>query len=163
MQCELCGTKIRGKPKIVHIEGAELRVCIQCAKYGTEIHHPPTPVTKGKKGVVGSVSTPRRRKRDVFDLMEGEIVDDYSERIRKARMAKGWMQKELALKIKEREILIKKIEKGDLIPEDKVRKKIEKVLDINLLDIFEEDVTSTKGGKITTTLGDVMKIKKGGK
>lgn len=161
MQCELCGAKIRGKPKIVHIEGAELRVCSQCAKYGTEILRPRSQVEIRKKGPAVAVSAPRRRSRDVFDLMVGEIVDDYCERIRKARMEKGWSQKELAHTIKEREILIKKIEKGDLIPEDDVRKKLEKILDIRLLDSYDEDISSKKQGPITPTLGDVMKIKKG--
>jgi len=42
--------------------------------------------------------------------MEGDIVDDYAARIRKARMDKGFTSKDLAMQIKEREHLIKKIE-----------------------------------------------------
>ncbi len=163
MQCELCGSIIRGKPKIVHIEGAELRVCPQCARYGTEVHRPHVTGSQAKRMAPGSTPAPRRRGRDVFDLMVGEIVNDYSDRIRQARMAKGWEQKELALRIKEREILIKKIEKGDLIPEDNVRKKLEQVLEIKLLDTAADDLNTGGGQKITTTLGDVMKIKKSGK
>jgi putative transcription factor len=165
MQCELCGAKIRGPPKIVHIEGAELRVCAQCAKYGTEVDRPRAKPAAGappRRGPAPPPTAPRRRARDVFDLMEGEIADDYHLRIRKARMAKGWDQKELAHEIKEREILIKKIEKGDLIPEDEVRKKLEAALGISLLERSSADVESKGTGKIITTLGDVMKIKKGG-
>lgn len=161
MLCDVCGSKIRGNPKYVRIEGAEMRVCMQCAKLGTEIQRP-RPRTEGKVKAGGAPApAPRRRTRDMFDLMEGEIVDDYSERIREARMQKGWSQKDLAMKIKEREILIKKIEKGDLIPEDDVRKKIEQVLSIKLVDSSFEDINAGKGGKVTTTFGDLIKIKKG--
>ncbi len=96
-------------------------------------------------------------------MMEGEIVDDYSDRVRNTRMQKGWSQKDLALKIKEKELLVKKIEKGDLIPEDDVRKKLEQVLDISLLETPEGDLSTEKGGRLTTTFGDLIKIKKGGK
>jgi putative transcription factor len=138
-----------------------MRVCMQCAKLGTEIQRP-RPRVEGKvqtKGV--AAPAPKRRARDVFDLMEGEIVEDYANRIREARMRREWSQKDLAMKIKEREILIKKIEKGDLLPEDDVRKKLEQVLEIKLVDSSFEDVNAGKGGKVTTTFGDLIKIKKG--
>jgi putative transcription factor len=67
------------------------------------------------------------------------------------------------MRIKEKELLVKKIEKGDLIPEDDVRKKLEQVLGISLLDTSAEDLSAEKGGKVTTTFGDLIKIKKGGK
>jgi len=92
--------------------------------------------------------------------MVGEVVDDFGERIKKARTEKSWTQKDLANEIKEREILIKKIEKGDLIPEDQVRVKLEKALGISLLDVSDDEITSRKGGKISTTLGDIIKIKR---
>ena len=64
----------------------------------------------------------QRRRRDLFDRIEGDIAEDYADRIRNARMAKGWTQKQLALEIMEREMLIKKVEKGDLVPEEELRK-----------------------------------------
>lgn len=93
--------------------------------------------------------------------MEGEIVDDYSDRIRTSRMQKGWTQKDLAMRIKEKELLVKKLEKGDLIPEDDVRKKLEQVLGISLLDTASDDLSADTGGTLTTTFGDLIKIKKG--
>ena len=163
MQCELCGAKIRGAPKIVRIEGAELRVCGSCARLGTEVHRPQARPVAHRKTPGAPASPPRRRPRDIFDMMEGEIVDDYSDRVRTTRMQKGWSQKDLAMKIKEKELLVKKIEKGDLIPEDDVRKKLEQVLGISLLEKPEEDISTEKGGRLTTTFGDLIKIKKGGK
>ena len=32
MQCEMCGETIRGIPKLVRVEGAELQVCIEVRK-----------------------------------------------------------------------------------------------------------------------------------
>jgi putative transcription factor len=75
-------------------------------------------------------------------------------------MERGWTQKDLAMELKEKELLIKKIEKGDLIPEDDVRIKLERALNIRLIDISEETSEKKKGGKVVPTLGDVISIKK---
>ena len=163
MQCELCGGEIHGAPRIVHIEGAELRVCIPCSKFGTEVQKPRvstgTPEIRRRAGTPPAPQPVARRRRDLFDRREGDIAEDYADRIRNARMAKGWTQKQLALEIMEREMLIKKIEKGDLVPEEELRKKLEGVLSISLIESAEE-VKSSKGKGITTTLGDIISLKK---
>ncbi|HNB03756.1 MAG TPA: helix-turn-helix domain-containing protein, partial [Methanoregulaceae archaeon] len=100
------------------------------------------------------------RTRDVLDMIEGEIVDDYGERIRKARMERGLSQKDLAMELKEKELLIKKIEKGDLIPEDDVRLRLERALSIRLIDTPDISEEKKKPGKVVPTLGDVISIKK---
>ena len=165
MQCELCGGEIRGAPRIVHIEGAELRVCMPCSKYGTEVQKPRSPSAapepRARPGSPRPLQPPvQRRRRDLFDRMEGDIAEDYSDRIRRARVAKGWTEKQLALEIMERELLIKKVEKGDLVPEEELRKKLEKVLGISLLESAEDEVKAAKGKGMTTTLGDIISIKK---
>jgi putative transcription factor len=161
MQCELCGAKISGPAKTVRIEGALLDVCGPCSKYGTEVQKPKKaePARVGPAGRQ-AVPAPVRRRRDVLDLIEGEIVDDYGERIRKARMERGWTQKDLAMELKEKELLIKKLEKGDLIPEDDVRIKLEKTLGIRLIDVPADTDEKKKVGKMVPTLGDVISIKK---
>jgi putative transcription factor len=166
MQCEMCGETIRGIPKLIRVEGAELQVCSKCEKYGTEVQQvrrsdlqrPAARPVPGGKGPV--VTVPAQRKRDMFDYMEGDIVEDYSERIRKARMEKGLSQKDLAMQMKEKELLVKKMEKGELIPEEDVRKKLEKVLGIKLVDTAVSDDEKKTQGKITQTLGDLTIIKK---
>jgi putative transcription factor len=166
MQCELCGGEIRGVPRTVHIEGAELRVCIPCSKYGTEVQKPrvstkaPAPAAPTRAGAPPPPKIAARRRRDLFDRMGGDLAEDYADRIRNARAARGWTQKQLALEIMERELLIKKVEKGDLVPEEELRKKLEEVLGISLLESASEEVRSPKGKGITTTFGDIISIKK---
>jgi putative transcription factor len=96
----------------------------------------------------------------MFDYMGGDIVEDYGERIRKARMERGLSQKDLAMQMKEKELLIKKIEKGELIPEEDVRKKLEKALEIKLVDTITDESEKKTHGKITQTLGDLTIIRK---
>jgi putative transcription factor len=166
MQCEMCGETIRGTPKLVRVEGAELQVCMKCEKFGTEVQQVrrkdvARPTTAAPRQGQVPVSIPaERRKRDLFDYMEGEIVDDYAARIRKARMGKGLTTKELAMQIKEREHLIKKIENSELMPEESVRKKLEKVLEIRLIDVPVTEAEKKVPGKLAPTLGDLTIIKK---
>ena len=166
MQCEMCGETIRGTPKLVRVEGAELQVCMKCEKFGTEVQQVrrkdvvrPTAAAPRQSQVPPAIP-PERRKRDLFDYMEGEIVDDYAARIRKARMEKGLTTKDLAMQIKEREHLIKKIENSELMPEESVRKKLEKVLEIRLIDAPLTEAERKVPGKLTPTLGDLTIIKK---
>ena len=76
-------------------------------------------------------------------------------------MEKGLSQKDLAMQMKEKEHLIKKIENAELIPEENVRKKLEKVLEIQLIDApAEVEVGKKVPGTMTPTLGDLTIIRK---
>jgi len=166
MQCEMCGETIRGSPKLVRVEGAELSVCSKCEKFGTEVQQ--VRRTDLRASLKGSAARPApaggaaqvRYKRDMFDFMEGEIVDDYAVRIRNARMEKGLSQKDLAMQMKEKEHLIRKIENSELIPEDDVRKKLEKALGIRLIDAPVIDDEKKVSSKLSPTLGDLTIIRK---
>jgi putative transcription factor len=168
MQCEMCGEPIRGAPKLVRVEGAELQVCSKCEKFGTEVQQvrrtdiraPAKSVgarpSVGPVGGAGAV----RHKRDMFDFMEGEIVDDYAARIKHARMEKGMSQKDLAMMMKEKEHLVRKIENSELIPEEDVRKKLEKALGIRLIDAPTDETEKKVQSKLAPTLGDLTIIRK---
>lgn len=170
MQCEMCGETVRGAPKLVRVEGAELQVCSKCEKFGTEVQQVRrTDILKlTTRGPAAKPASPAAsaaglawRKRDMFDFMGGEVVEDYAVRIRNARMEKGLSQKDLAMLMKEKEHLIKKIESAGLIPEENVRKKLEKVLEIQLIDAPADSETEKKvPGSLTSTLGDVTIIRK---
>lgn len=168
MQCEMCGETIRGAPKLVRVEGAELQVCSKCEKFGTEVQQPrrtglatarPAAPRPGKPGAPAAAPS-AYRKRDMFDFMEGEIVDDFAARIRHAREGKGLSQKDLAMQLKEKEHLIKKIENNELVPEEDVRKKLEKALSIRLIDAPESEAEKKVASKLAPTLGDVTIIRK---
>jgi putative transcription factor len=164
----MCGETIRGTPKLVRVEGAELSVCSKCEKFGTEVQQVRrTDLRAMQKGpAVRPAASPAggaaqvRYKRDMFDFMEGEIVDDYAARIRHARMERGLSQKDLAMQMKEKEHLIRKIENSELIPEDDVRKKLEKVLEIRLIDTPVTDDEKKVQSKLMPTLGDLTVIRK---
>jgi putative transcription factor len=164
----MCGDTIKGVPKLVRVEGAELSVCSKCEKYGTEVQQvrrtdirAPQRGTAARPGTAPAGGAAQvRYKRDMFDFMEGEIVDDYAVRIRHAREEKGLSQKDLAMLMKEKEHLIRKIENSELIPEDDVRKKLEKALDIRLVDAMVTDDERKVQNTMTPTLGDLTIIRK---
>jgi putative transcription factor len=168
MQCEMCGEAIRGTPKLVRVEGAELSVCSKCEKFGTEVQQVRrTDIRVPQKGAASRPApTPAggaaqvRYKRDMFDFMEGDVVDDYAARIRHAREEKGLSSKDLAMQLKEKEHLIRKIENSELIPEEDVRKKLEKALGIRLIDTLVSEDAKKVPGKLAPTLGDLTVIKK---
>jgi putative transcription factor len=95
----------------------------------------------------------------MFDDME-EIASDYDSRIRQARESRGMSQEELAKSLNEKASLIRKLERGDILPPDTVRKKLERKLDISLVEgASDDDSEWSGGGSTTTTLGDVVKRK----
>lgn len=160
MQCEICGAEIRGKPICITIDNSELQVCQKCAPYGKPVDKR-TPVSRKVSPVVRTVPrTEKRPKKDFFDILKDELLDNYDRIIREAREAKGWSQEDLAENIKEKASLIKKIERSEIVPEDSVRKKLEHALNIKLterVDVAGQEVSHMKKD---TTLGDIVKIKR---
>ncbi|MFO7926994.1 MAG: multiprotein bridging factor aMBF1 [Halobacteriota archaeon] len=179
VQCEMCGTET-GSPKTVKIEGAELEVCDDCADFGTEIRTEQTSSTSTKYSTSsssgsGSSSSSRGSsgtsggggggggggsRRDMFDEMD-EVVQDYDERIRSARESEELTQEELAKQLNEKASLIRKLERGDVLPSDSIQRKLERALGIDLTMGGSEDDPEWSGSSSTggTTLGDVVKRK----
>jgi putative transcription factor len=160
MQCEICGAEIRGKPICITIDNSELQVCQKCAPYGKPVDKR-TPVSRKVSPVVRTVTrTENRPKKDFFDILKDELLDNYVQIIRDAREAKGWSQEDLAENIKEKASLIKKIERSEIVPEDSVRKKLEYALNIKLTERVEVSGQEVSHLKKDTTLGDIVKIKR---
>ncbi|MCO8266570.1 MULTISPECIES: multiprotein bridging factor aMBF1 [Haloferax] len=170
-QCEMCGSD-QASLKTVKVEGAELQLCDDCAEFGTEVRTESTSSASTKYSTSSSSgsnssrssgssssSSSKRRRRDMFDDMD-EIATDYDDRIRQARESRGMSQEELAQSLNEKASLIRKLERGDIMPPDSVRKKIERKLDISLVEGESDDDSEwSGGGSTTTTLGDVVKRK----
>jgi putative transcription factor len=156
------------------VEGAELELCSSCTDFGTEVRDESTSSGGGKYSTSSSTgksssssgssgsggsSGSSTRPRDMFDDMD-EIATDYDERIREARESRGLSQEELADQLNEKASLIRKLERGDTLPTDEVQRKLERALDISLVEgqsADDPDWETDDAG--TMTLGDVVKRK----
>ena len=172
-QCEMCGAE-EASLTTTKVEGAELELCSSCTDFGTEVRDESTSSGGGKystssstgksssssssSGSAGS-SGGSSRPRDMFDDMD-EIATDYDDRIRNARESRGLSQEELADQLNEKASLIRKLERGDTLPTDDVQRKLERALDISLVEgqsADDADWETDDAG--TMTLGDVVKRK----
>ncbi|MCX9012494.1 MAG: multiprotein bridging factor aMBF1 [Candidatus Methanoperedens sp.] len=158
MQCEICGSDIKGNPIRVTVEGTVLDVCGKCARYGKPSDKW-TPVSR-KVSPIEKLLVTRKPRRDAFDKLEGEIVPDYAQIIKKARESKGLTIEELASKMMEKSALLRKIEREELVPEDTVRRKLETELNIKLTEKVSSQDQRGGGFIRGTTLGDVAIIRK---
>lgn len=156
MHCELCGKEILGKPKRVVVEGAELETCAACGGLGTEIRHHQTFMGPTSKVATHS----RARYRDIYRQMEGEIDPDFDDIVKSARRRAGITQEQLAAKIMEKALVIKKIERKELMPDDKLRKKLEKALNVNLLIEIGREKAQRGKQSGNLTLGDVAVVRR---
>jgi putative transcription factor len=97
----------------------------------------------------------------MFDDMD-EIAQDYDDRIRSARENTEMSQEDLANELNEKASLIRKLERGDMLPSDEVQEKLEDELGITLTaGRSADDDEDWNGGSSTGeyTLGDVVKRK----
>lgn len=151
MRCEICGKKVPGRPIRVKIDGSVMQTCEECSKFGKVQKEPPRPVKP---------RTSPRRPRIREPLYE--VSEDYNSLIRMAREKNRWSREELAQKLNEKASVINRIESGKMIPDIKLARKLERVLNITILDKIEDEqlddtVQSRRGG---TTIGDIAQIKK---
>jgi len=168
MRCEICGQSIEdGKSKRTKIDGSVMEVCPDCAKFGVvqKIPKPKIIPSMGKrKSKVEGNNPPRRTPRPMYSLDEPteELVEDFERIVRQARERKGLSREKLGEKIYEKVSVINRIESGKMVPDTKLAKKLEKALNINLIEKIsdmdlEDFKNKTSGGP---TLGDIVKIKK---
>ncbi|OPY28994.1 MAG: transcription factor [Methanocella sp. PtaU1.Bin125] len=166
MQCEICGAEIRGKSFRIIVDRAELDACDKCKGFGKEVTpRGPAGMRRGAPAASGAPgSMPARRpRRDVFDQIKDELVEDYAARIKKAREAKNLTDEQLAVKTQSKVNIIRKVERGELVPEDALVKKIEMALDIKLTEgVAEAERGGRKGESRVMTLGDLIKVKREG-
>jgi putative transcription factor len=162
MECEICGKPVpEHNPIRAKIEGSVMVVCKECSKLGTIQKAPPKPKfrqqPKGKKQ-----NTTRNRNYSRRDEPTEELVEDFAIEIRKARESRNWSREDLGKKINERVSVITRVETGKMTPDTKLTKKLEKALNIKLLEKINtvdlnQFVNSSSGER---TLGNIMKIKR---
>ena len=124
------------------IEGAMLNVCSSCVSFGTE-------VKIEEKRTIPTVKTK--------EIPEDTINPDFATLIRQAREAKRLSMEQLASRINEKVSVIERIER-DMKPDERLRRKVENTLDIDLS--YEEEPVKMQS-KITEdyTLGDAVQIR----
>lgn len=161
MICEMCGRDAPTRP--VFIEGTKINVCQNCSRFSDDSK------TAGKGGVPGPSAAvieerlQRRERRmqtkDVYAGMSSvELVDDYGGLIRRTRQKLGMDQEEFASSINEKKGIIAKLESNDMIPDEKLTRKIEKALNIKLTETVQTsgDINA-KGGNQRMTLENFIK------
>jgi putative transcription factor len=89
-----------------------------------------------------------------------ELAEDYSRRIQRAREKKGWSREDLGRKINERVSIISKLEHGEMHPPDSLVKKLERALEIKLMELVEEVHTQGSAESRGMTLADFIIQKK---
>lgn len=160
MECEICGKPISDNPIRAKIEGSVMAVCSDCAKLGRIQKEPPKPKFQSKNK--GKNSQPKKQYNNRRDEPSEELIEDYADTIRRKREAKNWSREQLAEKIFEKTSVITRIETKKMVPDLKLTKKIEKTLDLQLLEKVDDlDLDQFKGSSSGGfTLGDVVKIKR---
>lgn len=150
MQCELCG-KESHDCRLAIIDGVKMIVCPKCLSYGKEV--PRITLSPAKY-----VAKKKLFAEDIYKKMDKELVPDWNQRIKNARMKKNLTREQLGALVGERTVTIAKIENGDLRPSDETIKKLEKILGITLLEEVKEVTVKKSGGSKSSglTLGDLL-------
>lgn len=137
MLCEMCGEEVESTSRI-RVERSVLRLCPNCARFGTPVDPPPPAVTPGvpvrpvRLAPVGS-ATRRSEERDLFsDIPEMELAPDWPKRLRTAREARQWTPEDLGKRLNEKKSVVLKLESGSFHPPDALIRKLEHMLGVRL-------------------------------
>ena len=160
MLCEMCGKS--GPTKPCFVEGTKLNVCPNCAKFGDEYKGSKSGGAAPTASVIEERLQRRERRMQTKDIYAGtasiELIDDYGGAVRNARMKKGMDQEEFAASINEKKGILMKIESNDIIPDEKLTRKLEKALNIKLTETVQSGGSiSAKGGSGKMTLENFIK------
>lgn len=153
MLCEVCGAEIRGDPYYRIIEGGRMTVCGRCAKFGSSDWDPNRVQPRVRR------PPPPRRPRNEIEAVESLApVEDYGAKIRKARQRMKLTVEDFARMIKEKESVIKNLEKEELNPNRKLATKIRNALNVDILEVGEPTATPMRvRPRGARTFGDLIK------
>lgn len=147
----MCGSE--GKLFEAYIEGAELNVCENCSKLG-KIRG----VVQDKESIeeISKITKLNPSQPETVRI----ISEDYSQKVKDKRENLKLTQKEFANKLNEKVSIIQKIESGNFEPTTDLLKKIQRFLNINLIEEYEEKHEKQSKSKTGSfTIGDFIKIK----
>ena len=148
MECEICGKETK-KIFLTEIEGVVVRVCEECSKGGKILN------------IISENNKPKiERQMSNYQDEEYELIEDYGKVIEEARKKIGISLEELAKRIGEKESLVRKIEREEIRPSDKIIDKLEKFLRIRLREKIDyKPKENKKQLEEKLRIADVIKIK----
>ena len=162
MPCEMCG---EDAPIVATIEteGARMRVCANCVRFGKVIAPPEAPrqpaaVASPQKGL--EMRQKRMADKPVSLESDEEVVEDFGERVRMARERKRVSLDDLARAVNEKKSILAKVETGAFHPDPTLTRKLEAALGIKLRERVEEVHTQKVKPSGGMTIGDLIKMKK---
>ncbi|MBO3801501.1 MAG: multiprotein bridging factor aMBF1 [Thermoproteota archaeon] len=162
MNCEICGRKIDGKPKLVKVGGAFLYACDECAK---KLKKPSLQSRQSLEPINKPITGNKKiERKELLKQMESELklkpIKDFAKTIKEAREKQGISILQLSMAVGLKESTLKKIEAGKLTPPIESIKKIEKVLKVVLLEEEKEESNTEKilpKSKVANlTLGEIL-------
>ncbi len=188
--CELCGRLIQGRSYKAVVENVLLTLCEQCYRrvqvrkrsssseilMDTRIHTPiqqrvdsrsitrTKPSTTTSKLPMTSAGKRKMNNRELRRYLENyDVVENYSEIIKKARERMGWTQAVLAEKLRVQENVVRRIESGRLKPPIELALRIEKLLKVKILEPIVDEYSGFsshgKSSSMDLTLGDIVNIR----
>lgn len=166
MRCEVCGHEIYSKSYNAVIEGANLTVCGRCVKHGQIVQEKKTRRTQlpREKSATKFLQLKAKSRRPPQLPAEStlELVEGFDAKIRSAREKLGLSHEDLGRKTNEKVSVLKKLETGKMAPDNKLARKLERTLGIELLvPVSEEKIPKEKIPKPRgrgLTLGDLVKL-----
>ncbi len=143
--CDMCGKQ--GNLLTADVEGVEMTVCQNCARFGTI------------KRKVDAVRVPMKKMHREQPL---RVITNYASLLRQAREKQGLSQEDFARSLQEKESIVAKWEQGRMQPSVEAAQRLEKILGVSLVveeveQSFEKDKSARGEG---FTLGDFIKVRK---
>ena len=154
--CELCGTDSVSTHQVIASE-VNVDACNRCIEK-MQLPLFESPFEKTPSSRRRTASTPIHKSH--VNIMQGEsneLFSDFHIRIRNAREARGWDQRQFAMRMNERLNAVQKVENGSR-PTDALLSKIEKVLGIELYGepTFQSDAVLIRSTDRKVTIADAL-------
>jgi putative transcription factor len=159
--CEMCGKPL---PLVatIEVEGARMRVCQGCQRFGRVVAPPAALAGTTREQISSRLERRQTRMTEKPVPLESDedLVEDFGERVRKAREKRHLSLDDVARAINEKKSLLHKIETEHFFPDLHVTKKLEAALGVRLREKVEDvhpEKVRPKGG---LTIGDLIRMQK---
>jgi len=132
MECELCGKNLEHARK-AQVEGSILNVCDECVKYGTEVQF--SRPASSETVETEFYTSPARKVKMPYSqgiAEEFELVEDCGKIIQRKWQESGKKLEEFAAMLNEKSSVISKLISGSMVPDEKLVKKLERLLNVKL-------------------------------